>query len=199
MLVIGLTGNIGTGKTTVSQILVQLGAAMIDADKLGHELLRPHTETWHQVVTAFGRDILKPDDEIDRHKLGQIVFNDPKSLAKLNRIMHPKMYSLAKERIESWQRQGAKAVVLEAPLLIEANWTPLVDQIWVTIAPEAIITERLKKNKGLDEAHILARLHSQLPQGEKVKQADAVIDTHCDLTELEAKVKKLWQAVIKEQ
>lgn len=195
MLVIGLTGNIGTGKTTVSQILAKLGGTIIDADGLGHELLKPHTQTWHQILTTFGKDILKPDEEIDRHKLGQIVFSDPDSLAKLNQIMHPKMYNLAKEKIESWRRQGAKVVILEASLLIEAGWTPLVDQIWVTTAPEAIAIERLKSSKGLDEAHILARLRSQMPQETKIDQADVVIDTHCDLSELEVTVKRLWETI----
>jgi len=198
MLVIGLTGNIGTGKTTVSRILAKLGATIIDADKLGHELLEPYTQTWNEVVAAFGKDILRPDDQIDRHRLGQIVFSAPKSLGELNQIMHPKMYDLAKERLESLRSQGTRVVVLEASLLIEANWTNLVDQVWVTIAPEAVITKRLKENKGLSKADVLARLQSQLPQGKKLKQADMVIDTSCDLAELEVKVKKLWERVSKE-
>lgn len=192
MLVIGLTGNIGTGKTTVSQILAKLGALIIDADKLGHELLQPHTHTWHEVVFSFGKDILKANDEIDRPKLGQIVFNNPKALAALNQIMHPKMYQIAKKKIEDSQKQGTKVIVLEAPLLIEANWTPFVHQIWVTTAPEAVIIERLKKQKGLDEPHILARLRSQMPQEAKIKQAHQVIDTNCSLADLETKVTELW-------
>ncbi len=196
MLVIGLTGNMGTGKTTVSQILARLGAAVIDADKLGHELLQPHTPTWYQVVAAFGRDILQLDDQIDRHRLSQIVFADTESLARLNQLMHPKMYDLAKERLESLRNQGANAVVLEAPLLIEAGWKDLVDQVWVTTAPKAVVSKRLQENKGLAEADILARLHIQMPQQEKIKQADVVIDTSCSLAELEAKVKELWQKVL---
>lgn len=193
MVVIGLTGNIGTGKTTVSQILAKLGALIIDADKLGHELLQPHTQTWHEVVSTFGKDILKANDEIDRPKLGQIVFNNPRALAALNQIMHPKMYQIATKKIEDSQKQGAKVIVLEAPLLIEANWTPLVHQIWVTTAPEAVIIERLKKQKGLDEPHILARLHSQMPQEAKIKQAHQVIDTNCSLANLERQVTELWR------
>lgn len=197
MLVIGLTGNIGTGKTTVSQILAKLGAAIIDADKLGHKLLQPHTPIWYQVLAAFGRDILQPDEQIDRHKLAQMVFADPMSLSRLNKIMHPKIYDLAKERLESLRSQGVKVVVLEAPLLLEAGWRNLVNQVWVTTASEAVVTKRLKENKGLAEADILARLHSQMPQEKKLKQADVVIDTSCDLTELEAKVRELWQKMSK--
>lgn len=198
MLVIGLTGNIGAGKTTVSRMLSKLGATIIDADKLGHELLEPYTQTWKEVVATFGGDILRANDQIDRQKLAKIVFTKPENLAKLNQIMHPKMYTLTKERLESLRKQGTRVVVLEAPLLIEAGWTNLVDQIWVTTAPEAVVFKRLKKYKGLDEAQILARLQSQLPQGKKVRQADVVIDTDCDLSELETKVKKLWQALNKE-
>jgi len=197
VLVIGLTGNIGTGKTTISQILAKLGAAIIDADKIGHELLQPHTPTWYQVVAAFGRDILQPDEQIDRHKLAQIVFTDQESLARLNQIMHPKMYALAKEWLESLRSQGVKVVILEAPLLIEAGWKDLVDQVWVTTAPEALVAQHLKENKGLAEADVLARLHYQMPQEEKTKQADVVIDTNCTLSELEAKVIELWHEVNK--
>ncbi len=195
MVVIGLTGNIGTGKTTVSQILAKLGALIIDADKLGHKLLHPQTQTWHEIVFAFGRNILKPNGEIDRHKLAQIVFSNPEALTELNQIMHPRMYQIAKEKIEDGRRQGAKVIVLEAPLLIEAGWMPLVNQLWVTTAPKTVIMKRLKSQKGLDEAQILARLNSQLPQKEKIKQAHVVIDTNCDLSELEAKVTELWRKV----
>ncbi len=198
MLVIGLTGNIGTGKTAVSQVLAKLGATIIDADKLGHELLEPYTQTWKEVVATFGRDILRPDDKIDRHRLGHIVFSTPKSLKKLNQIMHPRMYRVAEKRIKDLRKQGAKVVVLEAPLLIEAGWTPLVDRVWVTTAPEAVVVKRLKTYKGLDEAQILARLQSQLPQEKKARQADVVINTDCNLSELEVKVRKLWQALSKE-
>lgn len=198
MLVIGLTGNIGTGKTTVSQILAKLGATIIDADKMGHELFQPQTQTWREVVTAFGKNILTANGEIDRHKLGQIVFNDPKALATLNLIMHPRMYQIAKKRIENGQKQGAKVIVLEAPLLIEAGWTPLVNQIWVTTAPKAVIIKRLKQEKGMDEAQILTRLNSQLPQKEKIKRAQVVIDTNCGLFELEAKVTQLWEKTLKD-
>lgn len=193
MLVIGLTGNLGTGKTTVSKILGELGAVVIDADKLGHELLHSHSQTYHEVVTTFGKSILKPNQEIDRHKLGQLVFTDATALTKLNQITHPKMYEMAQERIAQYRKQGAKLVVLEAALLIEASWTSLVDQVWVTTAPEAAIVERLKSQRGLNSEHILARLHSQMQAVEKIKQADVIIDTDCPITELKTKVAKLWE------
>ena len=193
MLVIGLTGNFGTGKTTVSQILAELGAVIIDADKLGHELLQPHSQAYQEVVSAFGKAILRPNREIDRDKLGQLVFTNATALTQLNRIMHPKMYEIAQERIEQHHKQGTKVAVLEATLLIEAGWTPLVDQVWVTVAPDDVVINRLKSQRGLAEEQILARLHSQMPPQEKTKRADVVIDTDCHLAEIKAEVTKLWQ------
>ena len=193
MVVIGLTGNFGTGKTTVSQILAELGAAIIDADKLGHGLLQPNSQAYKEVVAAFGKSILGPEQEIDRHSLGQLAFTDATALTRLNRIMHPKMYEIAQGRIEQYRQQGTSAVVLEAALLIEAGWTPLVDQVWVTVAPEAVIVERIKAQRGLDETQILARLHSQMPSEEKTRQANVTIDTNCPPTELRARVTDLWQ------
>jgi dephospho-CoA kinase len=200
MLVIGLTGNFGTGKTTVSQILTELGAITIDADKLGHELLQPDTETYGEIVAAFGKSILKPNREIDRNKLGKLVFADAAALSKLNRIIHPRIYELAKQRIEEYRKSGAKVIVLEATLLIEeADWTPLVDlvdQVWATTAPEVTIVRRLKSQRGLKEEQVLARLQAQMPSEEKAKRADVVINTDCSLDELRTKVTDLWHNLL---
>ena len=125
MKVIGLTGGIGSGKSTVSGFLAELGAVIIDADKVGHEALKPDTEVWREVVAAFGRQILTLDGDINREKLGEIVFRNPESLSKLNQIMHPRMYDMVKAQLEGYRKQGVGVVVLEAPLLIEANWTSL--------------------------------------------------------------------------
>ena len=193
MLVIGLTGNLGTGKTTVCEMLAELGAVVIDADKLGHELFQSHSHAYEEVVAAFGKSILNLDQAIDRNKLGQLVFDNATALSRLNQIMHPKIYEITRERIEQYRKQGTEVVVLEAALLIEADWPSLVDKIWVTMAPEAEIVKRLKSQRGLDEGQILARLHSQMPSQEKVKQADVVVDTGCQLDELKTEVTRLWQ------
>ncbi len=199
MLVIGLTGNFGTGKTTVSQILAELGAAIIDADKLGHELLRPATESYGEIVTAFGKSVLKSNGEIDRNKLGKLVFTDTAALNRLNRIMHPRIYEIVKRKIEEYLQAGTQIVVVEAALLIEADWTSLVDlvdQVWVTTAPEATIVRRLKGQRGLEEEQILARLQAQMPAEEKAKRADVVINTDCPFDELRKKVTELWHNLI---
>jgi len=195
MKVIGLTGGIGSGKSTVSLFLAELGAAIIDTDKVGHTVLEPDSEAWQQVVAAFGRQILKPNREIDRKKLGKIVFGSAKALSRLNRIMHPQICGVVKAQLEQYRRQGIDVVVVEAPLLMEAGWTSLVDEVWVTLAPEATVLKRLEEGMGLSKAESQARIRSQLPAKERVKHADVVISTDSSLDELKARVNKLWQGL----
>jgi len=190
---IGLTGGIGSGKSTVSQFLAELGAVILDADKIGHEVFKPNTEAWHEVVAAFGRQILTPSGEINRKKLGELVFSQPESLLRLNQIMHPQIYNIVKAQIEEYRRQGVDVVVLESAILIEANWTSLVDEVWVTVAQEAMVLKRLKEQRGLEEEQTLARIRSQLSSEEQIKHADVVIHNNGDLDEVKAKVKELWE------
>ena len=193
MKVIGLTGGIGSGKSTVSRFLAELGVVILDADKVGHEAYKPDTEAWREVVAAFGRQILTPSGDINRKKLGEIVFSNAEALARLNQIMHPRMYDMVKAQLEEYQRQGVDVVVLEAPLLIEAGWASLVDEVWVTVASESTVLRRLKEQVGLSRQEALARIRSQLSSEERVKHADVVINNDGDLDELRAKVDKLWQ------
>ena len=194
--VIGLTGGIGSGKSTVSQFLMELGAVIIDADKVGHEAFLPDTPAWRDVTAAFGQDIIAPSGEIDRKKLGEIVFNDPESLSRLNRIMHPRMYDIMQARIEEYREQGVAVVVVEAAILIEANWQSLVDEIWVTVTPEDTVIKRLKEQRGLDEEQTRARIRSQLANDERMKYADVLINNNGDLDEIGAEVKALWDKLV---
>jgi dephospho-CoA kinase len=193
MLVIGLTGNLGTGKTEVAGMLAELGAVVINADELGHELLQPRTQTYTEIVNTFGKSVVGRNGEINRKKLGQMVFADAEALNKLNRIMHPRIYNIVSHKIDEYRQSGAGVVVLEAALLIEAGWRPLLGQVWVTIAPEAIVAERLRRARGLSEEQFLTRLRTQMPQKEKAKLADVVIDTNCTINELKARVTELWK------
>ena len=193
MKIIGLTGGISSGKSTVSRFLAELGAVILDADKVGHEAFKPDTEPWREVVAAFGRQILKPSGEIDREKLGEVVFGNPKLLSRLNQIMHPRMYDMMQAQLEEYRQQGVGVVVLEAALLLEANWTSLVDEVWVTAASESTVLKRLKEKSGLSEPQSLARIRSQMSTEERIKRADVVIDTDCSLDELKEKVKELRQ------
>ena len=195
MKVIGLTGGIGSGKSTVSRFLSELGAVVLDADKVGHEAYQPGTGTWKEVVAAFGQDIIGADGSIDRKKLGAIVFGDPAALERLNGIMHPRMYDLMAARIEEYGRQGVKVVVLEAAILLEAGWTPLVDEIWVTVASEPTVVRRVRERTDLPQEQIRSRIRSQLSNEERKKQASVVISNDGDLHELRAKVEELWEGL----
>ena len=192
MFTIGLTGGIGTGKTHVSQLLQELGASVVNADLLGHEVYAPQSEGWHAVVDAFGEQIVADSGEIDRRALGGIVFSDPAQLERLNAIMHPRIYALAEQRLNSLAGQGVETAVLEAALLIEAKWTPLVDEVWVATSPEADIIARLRERNNMDEDTARSRINSQMPQAERVRHADVVIENDTTLEELSVKIQDLW-------
>jgi len=192
MKIIGLTGGIGSGKSTVAKFLAELGASITDADKIGHEILESDSEAHKRVVAAFGRQILTPDGQIDRKKLGGIAFTSQKALNQLNRIMHPRIYKVIKPQLEQHQRQGTEVFVIEAPLLIEAGWATLVDEVWITLAPQDTVLMRLEKT-GLSHTEAMTRIRSQLSAEERSRYADVAIDTDCSLDELKEKVSELWQ------
>jgi len=193
MKVIGLTGGIGSGKSTVSKFLAHLGAVVIDADKVGHEVFKPGTKAWQEVVDAFGQGIISADGTIDRRKLGEIVFSNPGARAKLNQVMHPLIYEQVKSRMEEYGKKGVAIIIVEAPLLLEVGWKSLVDEVWVTSASEATVIKRLKEQKGLSEAQSLARIRAQLTDEERIRQVDVAIDTDCALDELKERVEALWR------
>ncbi len=193
MLIIGVTGNFGTGKTTVCGILSGLGAVVISADDLGHKLRQKDSPAYKELVEAFGTGILSEQNEIDRKKLAAVAFKDDASEARLNNIMHPLILKNVKQQIDELELKGAKIVVLEAALLIEAGWQPLVNQVWVTTAPEPIVIERLGNQRGYTKEQVLNRLRNQMPPEEKMKHADVVIDTNRSLEELKVEVTELWQ------
>ena len=194
MLVVGLTGSIGTGKSEAARQLEALGASIISADEVGHEAYTPNTEAWEQVVAAFGDVILQEDGEIDRRKLGALVFSDAGQLAKLNQIMHPRMARMVAEKIEVLRSQGVGVVVVEAALLFEAGWDSLVEEVWVTDSPDQTVIERLKKRNGLSEVEARKRISSQMDRAERLEKADIVIDNSEDMAGLESAIKELWNS-----
>jgi len=194
MIVIGLTGGIGSGKSEVSRMLGALGAEIIDADRLGHQAYQPRTETWEAVVAAFGEQILQPNGEVDRKKLGAIVFSDPKALARLNAIMHPRMYEMIEGQLEGLRRQGTNVAVVEAAVLIEAGWAPLTDETWVTEAEEDVVVGRVQRRSNLPGEEIQRRIRSQLTREERAKHATVVIENNGGLEELRQHVQELWDS-----
>jgi dephospho-CoA kinase len=191
--VIGLTGGIGAGKSTVTQMLVERGAAVIDADKVGHQIYLPDLPAWREIVETFGPEVLNADRTISRQALGKIVFADPEALRTLNRIVHPKMFDCMAELIaELRTRGGIKAIIVEAAVLIEANWQPLVDQVWVVVASEAVVIERLAKQRSLSPEQVHTRIAAQLSNDERLKHAQVVIRNDGSLDQVSAAVQQAW-------
>ena len=192
MVIIGLTGGIGTGKSTVSRVLAGEGATIIDAVLVGHEVYEPGTAAWKAVSQTFGADILLPDQQIDRKKLGEIVFNDPSALAKLNAIMRPAMEAVLAQRLQAAADRGDNVAVLDSATLVEAGWTSLVDEVWMVSAPSQDVAQRLKERDGLSDTAIKARVASQITDHVRAEKADVVIENNGSLEELTAAVKALW-------
>jgi len=197
MLIIGLTGGIGTGKSEVTRILSELGAAVIDADKVGHKVYAPRTEVWHEVVRAFGSQVLKADGEVDRDKLGSIVFGDSGKVARLNAITHPAIAERIEGRLRELEDQDAEAVVIEAILLVESPLAGLVDEVWMTLAPEEQVVERLARRSGLTPVEVRQRIGMQPPFSTNARSADAVIENRGNLEELKNEVESLWKRRVK--
>jgi len=192
MVVIGLTGGILSGKSTVAKMLEQLGAAVIDADKVGHECYKPNTDGWEKVVAAFGKDVLGTDDGIDRARLSQIVFEDDVALHNLNSIMHPIIRKSIEKEIEELKGQGSDVVIIEAPVFVEAGWGDLVYQVWVTAVPEVVAAKRFSESSGLSQREAERRIKSQLSNEERIKHADRIIDTSRNIEQTKSDVRKLW-------
>ena len=197
MLVVGLTGSIGTGKSEATRILQELGAGVINADQVGHEAYTPHTESWNEVLDAFGRDILQPNGEIDRSKLGAIVFADSDQMTKLNGIMHPRMAGMVAEKIDQMRSHGIQVAVVEAALLFEAGWEILVDEVWTTDSPLESVFQRLMSRNGLNEEEVRKRLSSQMDIQERLNRSDVVVDNSGGVAALEETVRSLWESRIK--
>lgn len=193
MIVIGLTGGIASGKSTVARLLSELGAAVIDADKMGHYAFRRETEAWRLVVSEFGSRILNDSGDIDRGKLANIVFSDPTALKRLNAIMHPRIREMVEQRIEELRGRGIGVVVVEAALLIEAGWTDLVDRLWVVTASTDEVIQRLCAQKGFTEDQARARIEAQMTATQRAEYADVTIENSSDLDSLRHRVGLLWR------
>jgi dephospho-CoA kinase len=189
---IGLTGNIATGKSTVAKMLQDLGATVIDADALVHELQRKGTPTFDAIVAAFGPDILDQAGEIDRKALGSIVFADPAQLRVLEGILHPAVL------IESMQRIGEAStpvVVYEAIKLIEAGRAEMCDALWVVTARYEVQLDRLMRDRRMSEAEARQRIDAQPPQSEKIQRATVVIDNSGTLQETRQQVEAAFRGI----
>jgi dephospho-CoA kinase len=189
---IGLTGNIATGKSVVLTVLKRLGAKIIDADALVHQLMAKGTPVWRAILDEFGEGILGSEGEIDRGKLGAIVFADAEALERLEAIVHPAVTS----RVDELIRQASEpVVVVEAIKLIEAGWHRTCDALWVVTCPREQQLERLMRARMLSREEALLRIEAQPPQGDKVALADVVIDNSGSLKEMKEQVEREWKKI----
>ena len=190
---VGVTGGIGSGKSSAVQILAELGAVVVDADRVGHEVYAPGTPGFDQVVAAFGREVVGDDGAIDRKRLGAIVFGDPAALARLNAIVHPLIRDAVGRKVAAARAAGTAPIVVEAALLIEAKWDALVDEVWVVVADRPVIEARLTSQRGMDPAAVAARMRAQLADEERRAHADVVIDNSGTREQLREQIERLWR------
>ena len=169
-----------------------MGAFVIDADAVAHEVYRPGTDGWHEVVEAFGSEIAGPDGEVDRGKLAGIVFGDAAQLARLNRIVHPRTRDLVAERLAQAKKSGEAAAVVEVPLLFEAGWEEMFDEVWAVSAPEETAVARVVEAKGTDAESTRSRMRTQMSNEDRLSRADAAIDNSGSLDDLRASVTEAW-------
>lgn len=188
---IGLTGGIASGKSTVGQVIEKAGFSVVDADQLAREVLKTGPKAHNEIVAAFGQDVATVHGEIDRAKLGQIVFADKEKLRQLEGILHPRIRDLALQRKAELESKGVKTAFYMVPLLFEKNMQDQFDEIVVVSCPEEIQKERLIKRDGLSDIEAKQRLAAQLPLAEKIRQADHVIENSGTKEELEEKVREL--------
>ena len=199
MQVIGLTGGIASGKSLVSEILRdEYEATVISGDELGHQAYLPDTDAWKDILARWGDDLMNPDTrEIDRRKLGAIVFADPAELTALNEITWPRIRALAEKTIADLREGGAKIAVLEAAIMIEAGWTDMCDELWVTEASEADAISRLQSRNNLTEEQAKQRINAQLSNEERADEADVLLQNTGTIEELRIRVGELWHARIR--
>lgn len=192
-IIIGLTGGIASGKSVVSKLLAERGALVIDADKVGHEAYAQGSACYDAVIEAFGRDIVAADGSIDRKALGAKVFGDPAQRRRLEGIVWPWMRDTMEERFTRLRAEGASIVVLEAAVLIEADWVPLVDEVWVVTTSPEIARERIVARNGLTPEQADQRIAAQLTNAERTARADVVIENNGSLAALERRVDEAWE------
>lgn len=192
MMVVGLTGGLASGKSTVARLFQECGAIVLDADGLAREVVQPGTPAWRDIVRAFGRQVLRPDRALDREALARIVFRNPAKRRTLNAIIHPRVAREQARLTREIAKKDPKAVIMyDVPLLFEAGVDKRVDKIVVVTASQKAQIERLRQRNGLTRAEALRRIRAQMPLAQKAKLADYVLDGTRPRTQLRRQVAAL--------
>jgi dephospho-CoA kinase len=197
VLIIGLTGGIGTGKTEVTHVLRELGAVVIESDKVAHSSYEPGTEAHGLIVSRFGEDVLDEFGSIDRKHLGKIVFSDPARRLELEKIVWPATRKRTLALLEDEEKRGTEVVVVEVPKLFESGWDQIADVVWTVESPQGEIGKRVKQRSGLGKTETDARVAAQLTRDERTGRADQVIENDGTLEELRAQVSIIWDSIPK--
>ncbi len=195
MYVIGLTGGIASGKSTVSKVLAELGACIIDADKIAREIVEPGAPAWFDIVAYFGEKILNEDETLNRKKLGALVFKNKQDRDQLEKMTHPHIKREIRSKIEFAREAGTFVTVLDIPLLFEVGWFFLVDEIWVVyVSPDTQVKRLMLRDQlNLDEA--MKRIQSQMSLEAKAQKADCIIDNDGDFSAVKEQIVALWQCL----
>lgn len=188
---LGITGNIACGKSLVSSILSELGAEVIDADLVAHEIMQPGSAVLHQIAERFGADVLDPDGSLNRAALGQIVFSDPDALTDLEKITHPPTVKAILKRARS---SSAQVVVIDAIKLYESGLGDQCQKTWAIICDPDVQKERLMSRNGICDEEASRRINAQPPQDDKARQADAIIDNSGEMDDTRQQVLQAWQS-----
>ena len=198
MLLVGLTGNIGSGKSTVAQLLSERGATIIDADVLARRAVEAGTAAYEKIVARWGSEILASDGHLDRAALRRVVFADHEQLEELNQIVHPEVERLRSRLVEQARKRGDNIVVCDIPLLFERHMTDRFDRIILVDAHRGVRLERLVKDRGLRDAEATDMIAAQMPAELKRARADFLIENDGTLTQLERRVQDVWVALVRE-